>query len=63
MKKRILMLLTVVALVVAMMAVSVSPAFAVGPGPTVGSCIKLQHALGLSGQQAAFKCAFVTQDR
>lgn len=52
--KRVLVLLTVVAMVVAMLAVSVSPAFARGPG--TADCIKLFKSQGYSGKQAADLC-------
>ena len=52
--KRILVLVTVVALMVAMMAVAVSPAFA--RGPNTRSCIQDYHDIGYSYGVAAQIC-------
>ena len=52
--KRILVLLTVVALMVAMMAVAVSPAFARGNGTQY--CIQFYYSIGYSHGEAAQIC-------
>jgi hypothetical protein len=56
MKKRIAMLLTVVAMMMVMMAVTIAPAFA--DGRHLGLCIKVaqEQNPGLSTQEAAHLC-------
>ena len=52
--KRILVLLTVVAMMMAMLAMSVAPAFAAGQ--RAGSCITYYKSLGYSGADSASYC-------